>query len=525
MTYIAIFLISIIIFSILRAIFLFVNQPYLRQGIIGDSSVHYSTIKQLKKSFWSLYVDQYVMTQGPMIRPRAFHRFAMLFPLKTLRRWPSLPNFILYVFFSAGYFTLLYYLQVNLFSIQNIIFLVIAAVFYFFTISNMVFFGPAISYIHLTPRLLARLSTGSAYFFLCTYLLWNWRPSFLLSILAAILAWHAAAFSRQVVLFTWPLLSLCFWRWEPTIAMLASLALAFLIAPKYFAYSLEHTFRYWKIFKDLNKLSASVQSGISKFLSFKRMRASLVTRDVKAIIREIFFREPTRTLIFYAELLLLLLFLFMQGENADWRLALPLLPTAIVWIATSTDRFNHLGEAYRYFEYNLVFYLPLALTLAIFPLIDSRPTQLILGIFWGFVLLVTLLSYWMVARFKEYAETDNLTEFLSHIPLTEKDVVFPISMRLGADICARAECKSFWWQPGGITDPVLYKKFIGEYPYLHQEWKRFIQPYHVTHVIYEKAEYAKAPWEYDFSGLDLIYEDELYIALRVPAQLREAEHE
>lgn len=522
MSYSILFVIGALVALVVRWFFLNMSQSFLRQGIVGDASENYALIRQLKKDFRSLYVDQYVMKQGPMTYPRAFHRFASLFSLESLKDHPYLPNLILYVFSTGAFFALSFFLKKSFMgTVEDGPFLILVALFYFFSVSGTVYFGPAITYIHLTPRLLSRYSTAAAHLFISIYLVWAWGPGLWLSILFAVVAWHSSVFARQTLMFTWPLLALVFFRWEPVLALLGSLLLAFLIAPKYFSYSLEHsTFRYWQIYKTLNKQSATVQVGLSKFLSWAKIRDSFVEKDAKRIIQEVVFKEPIRTLFYYSEIFLLIY--FCLSDLSVLYLLFPLLPTVVVWLVTSTEKFNHLGEAYRYFEYSLLFYLPIALAYVIASVFSEALTAPILVGYFLFTLLVATTSYWMTRKYKNYPAADILAAFLARIPLTSEDVVFPVSMKFGADICVRAACKALYWQPGGLTDPVVYKKYIEAYPYLRKDWKELIHPCNITYVIYEKAEYKKIPWEYDFSGLELVYESKEFIAMRIPSEMKSA---
>ena len=58
-------------------------------------------------------------------------------------------------------------------------------------------------------------------------------------------------------------------------------------------------------------------------------------------------------------------------------------------------------------------------------------------------------------RHKKLPDHDLLEDFLKVSEIDEKSVVFPVSMRLGADICARVNCKSFWWQPEMLPEKYL----------------------------------------------------------------------
>ena len=116
---------------------------------------------------------------------------------------------------------------------------------------------------------------------------------------------------------------------------------------------------------------------------------------------------------------------------------------------------------------------------------------------------------------KSYPATDQLDKFLESLNLKSDHVVYPVTMRLGADICARTGCETFWWQPGGITCPAQYTKFIEEYPYLKREWKPLAKEFGVTHIICEKSAIRAIDWAYDFSSSKTMKENERYVAYAV----------
>ena len=56
---------------------------------------------------------------------------------------------------------------------------------------------------------------------------------------------------------------------------------------------------------------------------------------------------------------------------------------------------------------------------------------------------------------------------------------------------------------------------IEEYPYLKKDWRNLFDKHHVTHVIGHKPEMKITKWQYDFSKLVFLYEDDNYIAYSV----------
>ena len=137
-----------------------------------------------------------------------------------------------------------------------------------------------------------------------------------------------------------------------------------------------------------------------------------------------------------------------------------------------------------------------------------------MSLYFLYVVVIAFLFAIFWARKQKWPKRDLLTEFLDNLALSREDVVFPVSMRLGADICARKECKSFWWQPG-IISTGIYDEFIEEYPFLKKDWAELFDKYDVTHVVVDKSMLGMISWKYDFSNLNLIQEDEKYSAYTV----------
>lgn len=81
-------------------------------------------------------------------------------------------------------------------------------------------------------------------------------------------------------------------------------------------------------------------------------------------------------------------------------------------------------------------------------------------------------------------------------------------MRLGADISARTNCKTFWWQPGGLVDVSNYLYFIEKYPFLSaKNWKQICKKYSVTKIVVDNKELRNLGLVYDFDNLSIISSD------------------
>ena len=61
--------------------------------------------------------------------------------------------------------------------------------------------------------------------------------------------------------------------------------------------------------------------------------------------------------------------------------------------------------------------------------------------------------------------------------------------------------------------------FIEEYPYLKKNWKPLANEFGVTHLVVSKHELSLISWEYDFSELKKISENDKFAAYEVTTPL------
>ena len=129
------------------------------------------------------------------------------------------------------------------------------------------------------------------------------------------------------------------------------------------------------------------------------------------------------------------------------------LHSCVFIFANLTESFNHLGEAYRYIEYNLSFLLPISVAISYDKILNSATPLFGFVIFsLGYITFRSVYFLVISIRKKSY---DKLSVFLEKIDAKGSVVVFPVNMRLGADIVARkTNWKSFWWQPGIISESI-----------------------------------------------------------------------
>ena len=511
MNYIIIFGLTCVLSLLIRLFMVYINRSFFTQGFVGDSSIHFGIIKQLKSNRKSTRIEQYVIP-NQMTYPLGFHRIISVLPLSLLKKYSYIPNVLIFSIASSVYFTYLHYVTKEVLEQQTYRVLIITAIIYFFSVSNLLFTGPEITYLKLSERLLARVSNALYFLCLSVDLIWGDTLSLVLAAIFGALALLSSTFARQSIFFITPLLSLLFFDAIPLLTLSGSFIIAYAVGRTYFLNSVKHTVLYWNIYETFVKNSSIMSKVLSNFFDYRVIIRAIRKKTLRGLSEQFLRREPIRLFIYFPEFLLLILGLYLSGSTEAIKLMLPILAISIIYLLTTTKRFNHLGEAYRYFEYSGYFYIPM--TIAILFHNNTEPIffpEALIGYVLFTFFVVFTLTYIYVYQ-TGYPPKDLLTEFLEQLSLSKDDVVFPVSMRLGGDITARIDVKSFWWQPGGITEPELYKEYLEEYPFLKKDWKDLFEKHHVTHVICDKKALSMIEWEYNLSSLTLIKEDGNYIA-------------
>lgn len=491
---------------VVRGISVFRTRSIFRQGFFGDSSVHWMLLQTVKAHPRFKTIPQYVIGEEPSSYPRAFHLYAALFPLDSVKLFPWLPNLVLYSLFS-GLFTGYSYYVFGLAGYQPFYGAILGLLFFVFAVSNLTFDGASIAYLKLSERLLARLA-GSLYFLAMAVAVdYSDMFSFTLACITGAVAANSSKFGRQAILFCTPLVAFLTLSLTPLFIFLLSFAGALIIGQKHFIHSVKSQIQHLIVYHSDIRKSASHKQSLSRFVDWRLL---LNTKTgFKTWVRNLILFEPSRSMLRYPDLLFLLLGVLIYGEFFSASFAI-IIASLFVYIITTTRYFSFLGESYRYIEYNLSFLLPLALAQLFMehPQFSFLIPALIL-----FSVFISL-SIHLIFRQPDFPDSDRLTAFLEKLNLAETDVVFPVSMRLGADICARAPCKSFWWQPGNVTKDIM-SRFVEHYPYLKKDWKTLAKDFNVTHIIIDKNAALVPEWSYDFSDLTILHEDDIYRAYKV----------
>ena len=496
-----------------RAIALFVHRAWFRQGFAGDSSAHFAIVRTLRRNLRARWIDEYVIAPEPMSYPTGFHRVASLFPLHVLEARSWLPNLVIWVIGVASFAGYTAYAADSLLHVAPRSTVLLGLAFVLVTPSSTVFRGPAIAYLKLSERLLGRLATAFAVLLLVVGTVADHWPSLVAAALAVALAANSSIFARQALGFGLPLLALAWLDWRPLAVLAGGTLVALLVGRARFVHGMRHTVITWRLYAQLTKASGHVTAHLSRVAQLGEIRQALRDRD--RLLSLFANREPMRALTMYPEIAVAAILLGFERDALGWDWTAPLVVFAGLYLLTATERFNHLGEAYRYLEYPLVLLVSVELALLLRSWSAAERIALAAAFALGSAALVTqaiLRGPWRASL----PDRDVLSEFLARLDLRPGDVVFPVSMHLAIDICARVEgVRSFWWQPG-IISRGIYDEFIEEYPYLKRKYGPLFERYGVTHVICDKAALAQLDWAYDFSELTQLVEDERYVAFAAP---------
>lgn len=515
-TYLIIFLLFLPVCFLYRRLMILLNRSWFKQGLSGDAAVHLKIIEQLNENFWSKKIDQYVVP-NKMWYPLLFHHYSWLFPIEKVRKNPWLPNLVLFTFFIPLYLVYIHYIEHHLLHRSDYLITGVSALIFLFSISNLMFTGPAITYIKLSERLIGRLTSSAFYLCLCVGIFWHDKPSEVLSMVFGALTLCSSVFGRQLIFFSVPVLALLLWSPEPLIILAGSLVISVILYRKYFIDSIIMNFKSWSLyFTHYNKDSKFTESVFNRFVSLKKIIAAAKNRDLDGLIFQFTEREPFRTLSKMPELFFFAGMAIWFHQHVDLKLVISLVPVLLAYLITAQKKFTGFGEAYRYLEYGFYLILPFYTAL----IISDHNTIHIHFAFIQYLEIVGvmfLFLYYERLRTTSYSTTDDLKDFIDKLNLSAEDVVFPIDMNLGARICVRAKCKSFWWQPGGIATRDLYAEYIEKIPFLKRDFINLFKKHQVTHIIAVKSLLRNPECQYDLSQFKVILEDDQYIAYKVDA--------
>lgn len=502
----------------LRAISIRRYRSWFAQGFVGDASVHYTIVRQLKKNRRAKWIDQYLIRPEPMSYPTGFHRYVSIFPLEVIRRRSYMPNAIVAALAPA---IMVVYTWHILPPHDRTGALAIATMLAVFNTSSLVFQGPAAAYLGLSERLLGRVACSTTMLALTGLVVrhdaWGWA----IAMVAGALSLTTSVFARQALIFGLPMASLFWWDARPLLVLAVAAGLALLVSRRRFLHGMRHTVVQWKVYATHTKLSREQRETLSRYINVAdvwRNRGSLAL-----VGRLLSKREPTRTLARYPELVWIALAVAVAHPHLPWADLVPIVVAVCLYLLTSTDLLNQLGESYRYLEYLLSFALPLVGGVAV--TYDSATLRIIVLAGYGLTVLIsTYLWTVIVPRHELPGGGHRLSAFLESGVLPSGAVVYPVPMYLAADICARdATWRSFWWQPG-IVSRAIYDEFFEVYPFLKREFRTLFETYGVTHVVVDRDALSRIDWCYDFTLFATVGDDGRFVAYEVPeGAFRQAE--
>jgi len=512
------FFLGALLVAFLARMWLIHSDKRLKNHVDGDASVHLKIVEACRNGV--RHIPNYVIP-NEMSYPVLFHQFCALFSRKVLITKSYLPNFVLYMLMVAIIYLYISYVGGEYISNYPEWGSFVVIIFFVTTIQNFTSVGPSIAYSMLSSRLLGKVGVSLFTLGFGFYIAFDDIVSLVVGVLGAAIGFLASTFAAQVLLFSAVLLSFTLVSIIPSTMVLAGLFVAIIFSRGYAWKSVTSMMKYWLIYQKLVSNSRYMKAAFSHYSGLPQLLDSLLHPEFKKIARILLFSEPFRSLVFYPELILVCIWLVFNGNTQDPLLNVSshiLFSGLSLYLLTSTKAFNFLGESYRYLEYSLSAIVPSLLFLMFFEYKDSQLALAIFGLYLVYVLSTSqILQKNLIDRpasQKSPLKEDSLTRFIGDLGATESDVIFPVSMRLGADIVARLNCKSFWWQPGAITEMGLYKKYIHEYPYLSIEWETLARKHSVTLVVASKDALARFEDTYDFSGLKLALESDEYVAYR-----------
>jgi hypothetical protein len=499
-----------------RALAIYRHRMLFRQGLAGDSSIHFTIIRQLKRSWRSRYIDQYLIRYEPMSYPTAYHRYCGIFPLGLIESHPWLPNLVLFVVSAVAFSVYFHYVSSILLGVGTMSATLVASAAFILLPCHYIFAGPGLAYVSLSERFLARISCGA--FVACTLIASQFQdlPSLAMAVIAGAIGLMTALFARQALLFIAPAMALLLWNWWPLLTLLLALLLALGLSRSYFILSMKHTIQQWSLYASHTKQSAVIRANLVRLVQLSDLRKA---HSLLGVLWRLIQHEPGRSLLYSPEIVLVFTMLAFAGYESSamlgisvWSLAAPFVASISIFLLTATDRFNHLGECYRYLEYGLYLLTPM-----IFGLFAIQYPAYAWWILLALVIMGlpgAYVAYVILGKGFRWPERDQMQELIQAMDLPHDAVVFPVGMPVAADVCARRpDVKSFWYQPGLISK-AIYADFIEGWPFLKLDGEAIIEKFDVTHAIVDKGylQYLTGPCR--LPGMTQQYENERYLGYR-----------
>ena len=510
--YILVGFVAIVAAAIHRAALLWIYRSWFRQGFAADAAFHLAVVKRIKQTGGYDGVPEFLIREEADSYPKLFHRIVARFPLDVIRKYPYLPNAVIWVFATLMCALYAQYVSENLFGYSGYQFSLVFLLLFLGLASNLSLDMNGLNYISLSERLLSRVCCGLYFATLVMALAYHDEISLILSAVFGTMTLVSSMFGRQAIFFITPLVCVFSISTIPFLALAASILGATIIDGRYFWRGLKHMRQFSHAYRNHTKHSRYYKLGLSRFVSLR----TVFSRGVgfRWRIHEVENNEPTRLAFRHPDVLLIIILACLWPKYAAWPEISVVAATLVVYVATSTAALRHYGEASRYVEFSL-FVLP-ALLLTKYAIHAPVPAAVWLT-YGAWVALATASRVYAWSALK-FPDVDLLKSFISPLGLNAGSTLYTVPFTLGAAISVRTGSRALMYQGSAVTLS-LYEKFMEEIPFLKREWKELSHQYGVSHIICERSYLDLTKpllgWEYDFSGAQKVAENDRYVAYRL----------
>lgn len=502
---------AIVLAAIARSMLVAVYGKWFREGIFGDAAYHYCIVRAMcRRSGRYEGVPEFFLKNGPDRYPVLFHRFASLFGLRVVEKFPYLPNLSIFVGFTAALPLMISLLPAldppawfaSEFFFKNHLLAFLSVVLFVTSVANNSLHGHGILFLSLSERLLAKLSVG---FYFFSVLLWvsDGGDAFLIaSMIAGYIALSTSMFSRQALLFTTPLWALIDFDASILLPLSGALLISILVGGKIFVLGLRDQWDFSTSYRQYTARSRVFLDSLSKFSNLSN------SRSLRLTLSRLMNDEPGKSILRHPDIVLVL--------AAGWQhLPAPFITllsaTFVVFLLTTTKAFRHFGESERYLDYTLVFILPFMVASEVLkqPSVGMAGELLATALFYRFVLIASLIRK-DIAR--SVVGNDSLNDILQQGGIVKDSRVLPLPINLGQAISARTGCGVVCYP--GVYGSWIFERYIDEYPLIKRPIEKLIAEFQITHIVVHKVqtEYCAGVvgWSYDLSQYRKAAENEYW---------------
>jgi hypothetical protein len=499
-----------------RCALIYFHRNWFAQGFAGDGAFHLAVVRELKRTGRYGGIPYFLMTDAnePDTYPILFHRFAALFPEPLIESRAYLPSLVIWITLCTAAALYAHYVATALLHTGSVATAIVFIGLFLASASNLSLEANGLNYISLSERLLARFSCAFCFVGLVVGMRFGDGISYAVATLGGVVALLSSMFGRQAVGFLLPVMALVALDLRPLYLLAACTAGAIAVDGRYFLRGLRHMVLFFHAYNRVVKHSRFFKPALSRWLKWRTVLAPGMS--LRARLTEIEMSEPTQLVVRLPELALLAA-LWITRDHVEPLALDALIAIAAVYLLTSTPYLHHLGEAIRYFEYDTWLLVPLLLATNLTGS-DPIPVAMLAGyVMWVAIVTLHRVNVW---RSFPLPAKDQMRELVRQAGITAESTVFTVPLHLGAEVSARALCRTFNYQ-GTVVTLELYRRFVEEPPMLKRDWKPLAAQYGVTHIVADKRHLQVLPsvlgWTYDFSGLPLLGESGFYIAYGVPA--------